>query len=67
MYSDGHDIIFYEFKIISGFDLIKYAENTKFKGNILECCVSVTNFSFLSQDILKSIRKSHILCKDYVK
>lgn len=35
MYSDGHDIIFYEFKIISGFDLIKYAENTKFKGNIL--------------------------------
>ena len=35
MYSDGHDIILYEFKIKSGFDHIKYLENAKFKGNIL--------------------------------
>ena len=34
-YSDGHDIIQYEFKIKSGFDHIKYLENAKFKGNIL--------------------------------
>lgn len=35
MYTDGHDIILYEFKVISGFELIKYAENTKFKGSVL--------------------------------
>lgn len=35
MYSDGLDIILYQFKIKSGFDHIKYLENAKFKGNIL--------------------------------